>query len=651
MKKNLSLLLLLVVTFTAVSQKKKDILFTINQKPVLVSEFKNVYQKNLNLVLDENQKGIDSYLDLFIDYKLKVEEAYAQKLNEQEAYKKEFDKYENQLAKKYLFETELTEDMAIEAYERGLEEVNADHLLLRVDYDALPKDTLAAYQKISKIKERALAGEDFTTLVKTESEEPGAKQRGGKLGYFSVFYMVYPFETAAYNTPVGTISDIVRTKYGYHILKVNDRRKKEGDIKASHIMISTKIKDRNFNPKERIFEIYAKLKQGASFDDLAKKYSDDKNSAKNGGRLKRFNRGVLRSKPFEDKAYQLKEIGQISEPIETKFGWHIIRLDEKFPIKTYEESKEEIYKKIKEGDRLETVLEEENNKIKNMYVFHQDKNYLPFFMNYVSDSILKRKWNYKSIPTQENKELFTIGNKSFTYDDFAQFINERQRLSRPYRNKEIMIKDYQKEFVNKNIRAYFKKNLEKTNPEYASVINEYRNGLLIYDVMNKNIWEKAKNDSIGLIKYYEKNKENYKWKQRVDAIIINTTDKKIAQQAKMLLENNKSEDEIKKTLNKDGKINVIISSGKFEKGSRELPKNLEPKVGNTSIYEDEGNYSVIKINEVIPSQIKDFEQVKGKVISSYQNELEKKWIQELKNKYNVVINNKALKKLKKEFNK
>ena len=216
MKNFLSLFILVFLGATTVfSQNKKEVLMTINGDPVYTNEFKRVYKKNLDLVQDESQKDIDGYLNLFVDYKLKIAEAQAQKLDEESTYKREFSKYRDQLSRNYLFEDKVTEELAKEAYERGKFDIAASHILIRTDYESVPQDTLAAYNKIKSIRERALKGEDFTTLAKTYSEEPGASERAGDLGYFSVFTMVYPFETAAYNTPVGEISDIVRTSFGY----------------------------------------------------------------------------------------------------------------------------------------------------------------------------------------------------------------------------------------------------------------------------------------------------------------------------------------------------------------------------------------------------------------------------------------------------
>lgn len=650
MKKFLSLFILVFLSATTVfSQNKKEVLMTINGKPVYTNEFKRVYKKNLDLVQDESQKDIDGYLELFIDYKLKIAEAQAQGLDQESAYKSEFSKYRDQLSRNYLFEDKVTEELAKEAYERGKFDIAASHILIRVDYESVPQDTLAAYNKIKSIREKALKGEDFTALAKTYSEEPGAKERGGDLGYFSVFTMVYPFETAAYNTPVGEISEIVRTSFGYHIIKVKDRRAKLPKIGVSHIMISDKKGARTFNPEERINEIYTMLKQGESFESLAKQFSDDKNSAVKGGKLNPFTKGDLRASEFEDAAYDLKTIGDISKPVKTDFGWHIIRLDEKLPMETFEEQKQMLEKKVSEGDRSKLVTTATNNKIKQKYGFKKEASFLPYFDTYVGDDVLKRKWVMQPIPASEEKTLFTIGDRKVGYTDFAKFIENRQRTTRPYKQKEAFLVELYNEFETEQLKDYFKEKLEVDNEEYAAVLNEYRDGLLIFDVMNKNIWQKAKNDSLGLDEYYSKTKTDYQWKQRVDADIYSATSESIAKQIQTMLAEGKTAEEIKASLNTEEKVNVLITPGLFEIDQHELPKNLQIKKGVSSIYPNNDSFVVVNIKEVLAPGVKALDEVKGKVLSNYQNDIEASWMESLRSKYKVDINNKALKRVKRDL--
>ncbi|WP_214114294.1 peptidylprolyl isomerase [Aequorivita echinoideorum] len=649
--KKYSLLFLLFVTATTAgfSQSKKEVLLTIDGNPVYSNEFKRVYKKNLELVQDESQKDIDSYLQLFIDYKLKIAEAKAQGLDTEKTYVTEFSQYRDQLSRNYIFEEKVTEGLAKEAYERSLEEIKASHILIRTDYESVPQDTLAAYNKIKSIRERALKGEDFTELAKANSEEPGAKESGGNLGYFSVFTMVYPFETAAYNTKKGEISEIVRTRFGYHIIKVEDRRKKEPKISVSHIMISDNESTRTFDPKERINEIAAMLKQGESFESLAKQYSDDKNSAVKGGKLNAFSKGDLRSTEFENAAYALKNAGDLSKPVKTDFGWHIIRLDEKLPAQTYEQEREMLEKRVADGDRSKIVTNAVNKQIKEKYGFKKGQSYLPYFDTYLTDEVLKRRWTMDSIPDSENKVLFTIGDKKSDYRDFAKYIAGRQRFNKPYKMKETLLVDMYDEFETQQLKEYFKERLEVENEDYAAILNEYRDGLLIFDVMNKNIWQKAKTDSLGLEKFFQNNKNNYQWKQRVEAEIISSNSNDFAKQAKEMFSNGKTGEEVKAALNTGEKVNVILTQGTFEAGQREIPENLNMKKGVSDIYKNNDSYIVVNVKHVLPAGAKSLEDVKGKALSDYQNELEKNWMESLHNKYVVEVNKKSLKKIKKEL--
>jgi peptidyl-prolyl cis-trans isomerase SurA len=649
MKKTLLSIALLLVFSFSFAQNNKDVLLTVDGKPVKTSEFIRVYNKNLNLVKDESQKSVDGYLKLFIDYKLKVAEAYAQKLNEDKTYIEEFNKYRDQLARNYIYETKVTNELTQEAFERSLEEIDATHILVRIDYEATPQDTLKAFNKIKMIYDKAKAGEDFDTLVKTYSEEPNVERSGGRLGYFSVFGMVYPFETMAYNTKKGEVSEIVRTQFGYHIMKINDRRKRVGQISVSHIMIADNGEERTFDPKERIDELSALLKQGESFESLAKQYSDDKNSAKKGGKLQKFRRGDLRAPTFEDMAYSLENPGDISEPIKTKFGWHIIRLEQKLPLATFEDEKAGLEEKVKAGDRSKRVISALNDKIKEKFNYKKVNDFLPFFDTLITEDLVKTKWKYETIAPAQDKVIFTIGNREVKYNDFAAFLNERQRGSSIYRLKKNILGQYYDEFETEELKNYYKDHLEQENEEYATTIDEYRSGLLIFDVMNKNIWLKSKNDSIGLQNYYDSVKDSYVWKDRIDALIVSTTSMEVAQQVQDLLNEGKTPKELKEILNSNEKVNVVISQGLFEEGQRELPMDFEAVPG-VKIYTTEDGFSVISTKAIIPARVKSLKEIKGRVMSEYQNDLEKKWMEDLRQKYKVEINKKALKKVKKELN-
>ena len=647
--RNLLLLFLFIAYFNGNAQNKKNVLLTINSNPVYSSDFTKVFNKNLDLVVEESQKNVAGYLDLFIDYKLKITEAYAQGLDKNQQYIKEFKKYEDQLAKKYIYDKRIVSKLVEEAYDRGLEEINAEHILVLSNLNDSPNDTLKAYNKIKEAHIKALKGENFTSLVIEYSEEPGAKKSKGKLGYFTAFQMVYPFENTAYNTNVGEISEITRTSFGYHIIKINDRRKKKPKINVSHIMIFSNNDKKAEDPEERINELYAMIMQGEPFENIAKQFSEDKNTGVKGGQLKTFGPGDLKAPKFENAAYSIKNEGEIIAPIQSAFGWHIIRLNEKFSIPSFEEQKDDIEKKVKGGARALIVTQAINNKIIKKYGFKEGESYISYFNNYVNDSILSRKWTYSSIPLTENQILFTIGDHDVTYTDYAEYLRDNQKTIKKYANKESLLIDMYVRFKNETLKNYFKERLEVENKEYATIINDYRNGLLVYDVMNKNIWQIAKIDSTGLKNYYEKTKNNYNWKKRLDVDIYSSSDEITTKQVQTLLMRGEESATIKKQINSDGKINIIAVSDVFEIDQSELPEGLIPVKGVSDIKLNDGFYVVVNIKEVIEPTLKEFDEVRGTVISDFQTEIEKKWMQSLRDKYEVKINNKSLKKLKKKL--
>ncbi|PKP25023.1 MAG: peptidylprolyl isomerase [Bacteroidetes bacterium HGW-Bacteroidetes-2] len=640
----------LFIFFTAYGFSQNDkTLLTIDGESVSVKEFLRIYNKNLDMVQDESQKNKETYLDLFINYKLKTKEAYAQGINKEPAFLKEFSGYQKQLSENYLYDQEITEELIKEAYERIQIEINANHILIRVTEDATPKDTLVAYNKIKEIWLKAKNGEDFETLAKTYSEEPKAAETAGSLGYFKGFSMVYPFENMAYKTPVGQVSDIFKTRYGYHILKVNDRRVVPDEVTVAHIMISNRegISDEEGN--SRIQDIYKKIKQGEDFGALATQFSEDSSTAKNDGKLARFGSGRLNSKIFEETAFALKNPGDVSEPIKSSYGWHVIKLIERHPKETLEEARPELLNKVKNNDRSNKVIANVNQRIKEKYGFTKNEKALSFFNNFVTDSVLKRNWDYKEQPELKST-LFTIGNKKHTFEEFAKYIVDRQKKSRVYLEKEMLLNTYYEEFEEEKLKQFFINNLENENEEYAATISEYRDGLLLYELMQKNIWEPSKKDSIGLLTYFNKNRNHYVWNTRVQANIGATASLDIAKQIKDLLIQGKTNEEIKAALNTEEVVNAIMTTGIFELEHPLLPENFEIKKGVSKIYTPKekentksGQFIVVDVQEVILSSPKNIEDVKGKVIGDYQNHLEEEWMKELRKKYVIKVNKKVLK--------
>ena len=635
-----------LVCFSAQSQElDNQVLMTVDGTPVYASEFVRVYNKNLELVQDESQKDVEQYMDLFVDYKLKIREAEEQGLDTILKFKREFQTYRNQLARNFLTDTKVTENLVKEAYDRTIEEVNANHILIRVDENASAQDSLKAYNKILEIREQAINGKDFEVLARQYSQDPSAKENAGNLGWFTALRMVYDFEDQAYKTAVGEISEPFRTRFGYHILKVNERRKANGEVEVAHIMVAPKPKDAAFSAESRIKELYQKVQQGEDFGVLAKQFSDDRNSARDEGKLNRFGSGKLNSPKFENVAFSLKEAGEVSEPFETQYGWHIVKLLEKFPIGTYAEMRGELEKKVTKDSRANLISDALIDTLKVNYGIGDQREAISFFNSFITDDISKGTWRATDT-TGLDKVLFSLRDTDITYKDFAEYAYRKQSRKGTSGDKAVLIDKWMKSFVKETLVDYHRENLESEDAEFNNVVQEYRDGLLLFDLMEKNIWQKAKKDTLGLRQFYENNSDKYQWPKRVDVTIAKVNNKADAKTVRSLLKNGIVESEIKAKINSEADLSTLFTSGTFSIDNQELPKGYKPKVGVAKAVKDGDYYVIVKTKNVIPAGPKTLKEAKGKVVSDYQDFIEKKWLASLSEKYDVTINQNVLNSLK-----
>ncbi len=629
-----------------IAQGEADqVLFTVDDEPVYASEFKRVYKKNLNLVQDESQKDIDAYLKLFVNYKVKLKEARAQGLHEKPTYKRELSNYKKQLAKNYMSDNTISEAIVAEAYEHFSNEVNANHILVRISENAIPEDTLEAYNKLIKIRERTLE-EGFETVRKQVHD--GRNIYGEELGWFTAFRMVYPFEKAAFQTTIGETSKPFRTQFGYHIVHVKDKRKSRGERKVKHIMVIDKKEDSTGNTSEtRIKELYKKIQQGEEFEALAKEFSDDKNSAPKGGELRPFSSGQLSAPAFEEAAFALENPGDISQPVKTKFGWHIIKLKDSKPIGTFNQLRSEIEAKVKRDSRSKLIDEALVAKLKAKHMTGEAPN-LNDFANILDDSYFKRQWK---LPQDFNtqKPLAKLGKKTITYGDFGAYLSKYQRAIRGKKSYGVLVKEAYQAFVGEQLKQYEEDNLEYENEDFAYILAEYRDGLLLFDLMENNIWKTAKTDSLEIQNYFESHKENYFWPRRAVADVASSTKKKVANRVAKLLKEGMSAEHIKKLVNTNGDIHVIFTSDTMAADHQALPKLFEFKPGISKIYKHNQGYVVANVKDILPKEFKPFKDVKGLVMSDYQSYKEALWIEELKKKYKVVVNDQALEHVKAEL--
>lgn len=625
------------------AQNSDDVLLTINGQDITVEEFKAVYLKNISLVQDETQKDPRAYLELFKEYKLKVQEAYNEGLDKNPAYVKELNGYRSQLIKNYLTDVDVTESLVKEAYDRTVTEVKARHILVKNHPGTLPKDTLKAYNKIIEARSRIAAGEDFEAIAKEYSEDPSAQSNGGELGWFKAFKMVYPFETAAFTTEKGKVSQPFKTRFGYHIVQTTDKRQARGGIQVAHIMLALKQKDTALDPAKRIKEIYALLEQGESFEKLAQTHSDDKRSAIKGGKLDRFESGQLSSKIFEEQVFNIKEKGRYTQPFKSEYGWHIAQLIQRYPVGSYEEERGALEEKLKRDIRAKQIADSLDSKLRAKYGITENKALQTYFASVFTDAdFTSRKWKYTPNDFERKTAALTIKDTSYTYDAFGKYLERFQRGG-TYTNKEQLIKEQAFIWTNKTIKKYHENHLEDVDPEFKALIREYREGLLLFELLETKVWKVAKTDTVGIQKYFEEHKESYRVPETVKMTMITASDKKTLTTAKKLLKKGKSQEEIEKKFNINEEVNVLFTKREVAiSDTTYVVSDYTPKKGISAIYGLNTDYVLYNVENIIPSKLPTFEETKGAVINDYQKHIEKSWLQGLKEKATIEINETVL---------
>jgi peptidyl-prolyl cis-trans isomerase SurA len=643
-----------ILVQSAVLAQTKDVLFTIDNHNYYTDEFVRVYNKNLDLVKDDSQKNLDNYLELFIGYKLKVEKANKIGLQNSVNYQNELKSYRTQLSKNYLSDSKVTNELVQEAYDRMKQEIRASHILVLIDESASPEDTLKAYQKIVDIKKRIDSGEDFIKVAQQFSEDPSVKENNGDLGYFSAFRMVYPFENAAFSTQVGQLSKPFRTRFGYHLVKVVDKRMNRGEVSVAHIMIlkpanpEIKTEDKS---KQTIEDIYKKIQQGESFESLAQQFSEDKSSASKGGVLQRFGSGQLSSEEFESVAFSLQNKDEISQPFQSQFGWHIVKLIDKHPLQSLSEMKSDLEDKVRKDERSLLITNSLAKKLRVKYSFSKDQKMISAVKKVINDDFYAQTWEVPSANKEFQDAILVINkSKKIAALQFLNFVYNQQKSKIKTKPVVKLVDELFEKFIDEQLTAYYNENLENEFPEFKHVMDEYRDGLLLFDLMDKEIWTRAKTDTTGIFTYFKNNQINYQWKKRFEVDIFSSTNKSIIEKTQQFLNKGKSLDFIKEKLNKDGKVNVMVKSGLFEEEYDILSYYPNALKGVTSIVSKDNYYFVVNIKEVKEAGDKDFTDCKGKVISDYQQFLESNWVNELRKEFEVKVNQDVFNKVKQQLN-
>lgn len=622
------------------------ILMTVAGRRIQAGEFIRMYKKSLE---PEKPLNLDDYLQQFIVFKLKVADALNEGFDTTLTFKKELSGYRNQLAQSYLTDNKIKDKLLLKAYQRSLNEINAWHILVALPPESSPEDTLKAWEKVTDIRERIIQGESFEQVARGTSDDQSVKENGGNLGYFTAFQMIMPFEDAAYSLKKGTISMPVRTPWGYHIIKVSDKRPSKGRIKVAHIM---KAAAPGINEKEakiaedEINSIYKKLQEGTSFSELAKTNSDDKASAAKGGELNWFGTGEIIS-TFSEAAFSIKDTGNYSRPVRTIYGWHIIKLIDRKAPGTFEESKSFLESKINQSNLNSLSKKSFVENLKKEYKFKINQNVFDWFIQNTDTLTIQglKKYDRSNMPPEN---LYSFANQVTSSKDFANYIEKRgpmvvTRDSVIFINRSIEIR------VSDQLINYENSQLEKKYPEFRYLMNEFHDGILLFEISGRKVWNRVNEDSIGLHQYYEDNKNKFLTKRGISAKIysirMSKGEKQLTAAFKKFSGKPDLDERLMEKFNRKNDTLLIIKEGNWYTGDNPDIDKLQWVKGSHSL-----NYmgfpAIIMINNVTDAQPMKLIDIREKIITGYQEYLENRWMEQLKEKYSVKIDNSILEEVK-----
>ena len=631
---------------------------TVGDEKVSISDFEHIYKKNNNEVAI-TKEGLDEYMDLFVKFKLKVVEAEALGMDTASDFTRELAGYRKQLARPYLVDTELLDEIVQEAFERQQTDIRARHILVSVDQNAVPADTIRAWNRINKLKDKIEEGEDFEKVAKSKggSDDPSAIQNGGDLGWFTSFQMVFPFEEAAFNTGVGELSEIVRTRFGYHFLEVTGKRDARGEVQVAHIMVrvsDAKNKALLHQGKSEIDAVNELLKNGESFESLALKYSDDETTKSKGGVLAWFGSGKM-VEEFENAAFGLENDGDISEPFLTSYGWHIVkRLGYKNPPK-FEEVEKSLRKKVSRDKRAEVTKSSFIKKLKAEYsyrLFPARLSSIKSSANSIDSVFHPGHPLAHSKMSDLKKTLFSIAGYNTTVGEFIEFANT-VKIRNLDRSSDNIIDELVNRLSEEKILAYENSRLEAKHDDFRLLINEYHDGILLFELTDEMVWSKAVKDTLGLETYHSDNASMFMWGERVDMIAYICESNDVALKVKNAINAGESVLELRRSMLADSPLAIKIEEGKFSKkenewadwvfGLGELGQlELSENGPNVETMTFENALVVFDIKGFIPPTTKSLDEARGQVIASYQDYLEKQWVAELRSKYSVKVNEEVL---------
>ncbi len=636
MTRSILFILLIVSSFSTLAQRSKKgargkvvespALFSIQNQVVPADEFVYLYKKNHPSAADHTPEKIQEYFDLYIKFKLKVTEAKSRGMDTTAAFKKEYNSYKDELRKPYLPDNKIIDSLVRLTYERLQFELEASHILIGVKEDAAPADTLVAFKKCMELKERTKKGEDFGALAEQFSEDPSAKQNQGSLGYFTALQMVYPFESAAYGAKVGEVVGPVRTQFGYHLIKVFDKRPSSGEVEVSHIMLRVAGGKDDAAVRDQIFKIREQAVAGVAWDELCKQFSEDPGSKDAGGLIRPFGiRGMASVPEFEEAAFALKNSGDISDPFKTAYGWHIVRLQRRIPLPSFETLEPSLKSRVSRDQRVQVSRQQLLAKLKKQYRFTENLKTKAAILEHLKD---------EGDETEiANDQLFDLNGVQYNVHGFMAFIEK----SNPAAAKANAEKTYDA-YVQECIMQLEENRILAQHPEYAMLLKEYYEGILLFEIMEKEVWNKASEDSVGVSAFFAANANHYQAGERAKVNLYSSQKPGFSATLIDLIQQGDSV-KIQEYVSKNG---IRLERNVFQKEDRPILTSVKWAKGLQTA-DNNGMYYLAEILDILPPGPMTLEEAKVSVLTDYQEYLEKIWIDTLKSKYPIEINEKGKK--------
>ncbi len=646
-----------LVQLSVFAQKDDDLtLFTINGQPTKLSEFKYIYDKTSGANADYSRQSLEEYLELYVKFKLKVQKARSMKLDTVPTLKSELMGYRQQLANSYLIDRQITDKLMREAYERKKQDVDISHIMIAVNQNATPGDTLKALNRIKDIQAQIKNGKSFEEMAATYSDDNTSKENGGRVGYITAVLSngFYDLETAAYTAPLNQLVGPVRTTLGYHLVKVNNRREARGEMEVAHILVRTGEEWATPEQASKVIKtVEEKLNAGESFEELAKTYSQDRATSNKGGYLGSF--GINRYEiSFENAAFGLEKDGDISRPFLTSAGWHIVKRISRKEMLPYAQERSRLESIIRNDSRFELASKALVDRIKKEGKFVETLQPFWSFRDTLSAAFLTLAWRAPEISDRDNRVLFQFGSKREVFlADFMDYVQRaaRERISLGRQNitpKEVANTLYAN-FIKEQTLKFEESQLEEKYPEFKALMREYEEGILLFEATKILVWDKASQDTTGLENFFKTVSSKYNWEDRVNVTqyIINSEGLAKAAEIREAAKKMSPKDVLEK-FNSGATSLIAAEEALVEKGRNSTLDALNWSAGTLSENELDNvkkTVSFYKIENVVPNSPKTLREARGYVVADYQDYLEKKWVESLMKEYDVKVNKRVLSRL------